>query len=100
MLPVPRFTPTVRKSRPQPISLMEGLKKVQVWSLLLCSLPVQHGPAVHASTAPVCTSRLLPGVCGSICPKMAHMYWPCAVAAEQVQRVKCVDAHKTRECVG
>ncbi|CAK0782991.1 hypothetical protein CVIRNUC_006186 [Coccomyxa viridis] len=29
MLPVPRFTPTVRKSRPQPISLMEGLKKVQ-----------------------------------------------------------------------
>lgn len=30
MLPVPRFTPTVRKSRPQPIGLMEGLKKVQV----------------------------------------------------------------------
>ena len=56
MLPVPRFTPTVRKSRPQPISLMEGLKKVQVWSLLLCSLPLQHKAAVHSSAAPACTT--------------------------------------------
>ena len=30
MLPVPRFTPTVRKFRPQPIDLKEGLKKVKV----------------------------------------------------------------------
>lgn len=30
MLPVPRFTPTVRKFRPQPINLMDGLKKVKV----------------------------------------------------------------------
>ena len=51
MLPVPRFTPTVRKSRPQPISLMEGLKKVQVSPLFPCSLPVQHGAAVHSLTA-------------------------------------------------
>ncbi|CAL5220439.1 g2454 [Coccomyxa viridis] len=29
MLPVPRFTPTVRKFRPQPIDLKEGLKKVK-----------------------------------------------------------------------
>ena len=30
MLPVPRFTPTVRKFRPQPIDLKDGLKKVKV----------------------------------------------------------------------
>lgn len=30
MLPVPRFTPTVRKCRPQPIELKDGLKKVKV----------------------------------------------------------------------
>ena len=30
MLPVPRFTPTVRKFRPQPVDLKEGLKKVKV----------------------------------------------------------------------
>ena len=41
MLPVPRFTPTVRKSRPQPIDLMAGLKKVKV------CLPSPF-PAAHA----------------------------------------------------
>ena len=67
MLPVPRFTPTVRKSRPQPISLMEGLKKVQVRHLLPCSLPVQHKAAVHSSSAPDCTRHFMLGGCGSIC---------------------------------
>ena len=53
MLPVPRFTPTVRKSRPQPIGLMEGLKKVQVRPWLLCNPPVQQGALVHSLAAPV-----------------------------------------------
>ena len=74
MLPVPRFTPTVRKSRPQPISLMEGLKKVQVWSLLPCSLSVQHGAVVHSLTASACTRHSIPGGCGSIRRESTHMY--------------------------
>ena len=36
MLPVPRFTPTVRKFRPQPIDLKEGLKKVKVFLPIRC----------------------------------------------------------------
>jgi len=35
VLPVPRFTPTVRKFRPQPIDVTEGLKKVKVEKAIL-----------------------------------------------------------------
>ena len=89
MLPVPRFTPTVRKSRPQPISLMEGLKKVQVRSLLLFSLPVQHKAAVHSSSAPDCPRHLLLGICGSTRLTLTHMYRPHRAVSVQVQWVKC-----------
>ena len=50
MLPVPRFTPTVRKFRPKPIDLMQGLKKVKVCLRRLgCScMLVLLGPASQA----------------------------------------------------
>lgn len=52
VLPVPRFTPTVRKFRPQPIDVTEGLKKVKVEKAILF-LAVAFSP-VCLSCKPVC----------------------------------------------
>ena len=79
MLPVPRFTPTVRKSRPQPIDLMQGVKKVKV--CLPSPFPATHvclwyqGPSAR-----LCNSKAMQKGCSWITALLTHcLAFSCAI---------------------